>query len=262
MNVRDALRTAKLSSNEMEMLLSFVLGKARTWILMNPGHALSMPEEKRLQTLQDRRLRHEPMAYIIGEKEFYGRMFFVDTAVLIPRPATESVVELALEMIRGGAGDCREADTDIVAWGTWFKKEKVETIVDVGTGSGCIAVMLACKQLDLNIIATDVSQDALSIAQKNAERHGVRDRIDFRQGDLLDPVSDLNSPFLLVSNPPYIPDGTKLKADVSQFEPHGALFAGAQGTKVLGALLKQAEVHPYCCGFTLECRQEQANRSY
>ena len=118
--------------------------------------------------------------------------------------------------------------------------------------------MLALELPNHKFIATDISSEALEIAKANAKKHAVHDRIDFRIGDGLEPVKDIKEPFLLVSNPPYIPEGEFVSSDV-HFEPETALFAGTDGMDVLMPIFSAAKKHEYCRGIVLECRKEQAN---
>ena len=152
----------------------------------------------------DRRARREPIAYITGVQEFWNRDFAVSPAVLIPRPETELIIEEALSMV-------------------------FATFADIGTGSGCLAVTLAAEFPRARGVATDISAPALTVARANAERHGVADRIEFRETRYLDGVA---GPFdLIVSNPPYVTDGEHetLAPEVRDFEPRSALTAGPDG---------------------------------
>jgi len=173
-----------------------------------------------------RRGNGEPAAYLTGFKEFYSLSFSVDRSVLIPRPETEDLVLQTLDKIKT------------------YSEANAPAIADVGTGSGIIAVTLAKHlpqhQKEAKIIAVDISTEALSIARHNAEMHGVADRIDFRQSDLLEQVSETLD--IVVSNPPYIsqPEYEGLPADVRNFEPKEALLAGAKGTEVIERLIPQS----------------------
>ena len=171
-------------------------------------------------TLVDRRCRREPIAYILGEREFWGRPFEVTPDVLIPRPETELIIEEALELFPAGRAP--------------------GIIVDVGTGSGCLAVALALEFPQARVIATDISAGALAVARRNAETNGVAGRIDFRMGNLLDPVSETAD--LIVSNPPYVASGDApgLIPEVREHEPHVALFAGTDGLSLFGRLFPAA----------------------
>jgi len=135
--------------------------------------------------------------YITGEKEFYGRTFSVDPRVLVPRPATESLVDVALAWLHEPTDTVVPIDAGIVAMSCILRHEPTSAVVDVGTGSGAIAVTLALEMPDLTVIATDVSRGALDVAERNAERHGVRDRIAFLHGPCLEPLRDFRNSFLL-----------------------------------------------------------------
>ena len=174
-----------------------------------------------LQRLVLRRMTHEPVAYITGVREFYGRDFMVTRAVLIPRPETEGVIEAVPPDIFAGQGT----------------NEPVA--LDIGTGSGCLAITLALEHPATRVIATDVSREALAIANENAQRLGA-DRVEFVESPLVPP--GLPPLDLIVTNPPYVPerDRESLSPDVRDFEPALALFAGEDGLDVIRALLPQA----------------------
>ncbi len=204
------------------LLARHVLGwSAADWLTRR-----SMPGtpdfESRFQALVERRSRHEPVAYLTGEREFYGRTFRVTPDVLIPRPETELVVA---EAIAFAADAPRDAHL---------------VVVDVGTGSGCLAVTIALELPRAEIVATDVSSAALAIARANARRFGVLDRIDFRHGAFLAGV--VHPPALIVANPPYVgeADAASLPPDVRDYEPRDALFAGAGGLDVIRELVPAA----------------------
>jgi release factor glutamine methyltransferase len=177
----------------------------------------------RLAPLVARRARHEPVAYITGRREFYGRPFLVTPDVLIPRPETELVVEEALTCLHAGPPGAGRVD-----------------LLDVGTGSGCLAVTLALEWPPAHVTATDVSPAALDVARQNARRFGVADRVAFRQGPMAAGLSGRVD--LVVANPPYVPDGDLpgLSADVADYEPPGALFAGPDGLDVIRGLVPEA----------------------
>lgn len=165
--------------------------------------------------LVERRASGEPVAYIVGKREFWGLDFEVSPAVLIPRPETELLVEEALKAIDAG-GAAR--------------------VADACTGSGCVAVALAHARPSLAVIATDISEPALHVAARNAERHEVADRVEFRLASGLEGVGDVD---LVVANPPYISraEAPTLMKDVVDYEPHSALFAEGDGLDVIRALL-------------------------
>lgn len=184
----------------------------RAWLIANGNHSLLPDTERKFLGYVARRLAGEPIQYILGEAEFYGLPFSVTRDVLIPRPETEHLVEKVLQL----------ADQ--------FLKPR---LVDVGTGSGAIAVALAAHLLSASIAATDVSAAALGVARRNAERNGLADRIRFVSGDLLAPLED-ELFHIVVSNPPYVGDAEapSLAVEVREFEPHAALFAGADGLAI------------------------------
>ena len=257
MKVVDVLKQSKLPALEAELLVAEVLGKDRTWILAHGDEQVSEEQLVIVDNLIKRRKNAEPIAYIIGKKEFYGRDYVVSPDVLIPRPATEGLVDAALAYLKNQNEEITEIDTDIVAFTNRFNNSDPEIIVDIGTGSGCIAITLALET-DRKIIATDISQNALSLAKQNSEYHSVSDRIEFREGSLLKPIMDIDVPFLLVSNPPYIPEEEELMKDVSEYEPKDALFAGSDGMSILKQLTEAAQKNPHCTGLVFECKQVQA----
>ena len=190
-----------------------------------------VPPAEPLQKFREwvkRRAAGEPVAYLVGHKEFYSLKFKVTPATLIPRPETEHLIVAALEVCKDrndSAGPVR--------------------IIDVGTGSGCIAVTLAKHMENQNVIAaTDISLEALAVARENAQAHEVDSRIRFYEGDLLDALPEGSKPVdLIVSNPPYIGrcEIDTVEATVKDFEPESALFAGEQGTEIIERLIPQAE---------------------
>ena len=181
-----------------------VLGHSETRILAHPEEELDEDSAGRFRELLERRLSGEPIAYIFGQREFYGRDFAVDTRVLIPRPETEHLVEVALEL------DLPERPR----------------ILDLGTGSGCVAVTLACELPAARLTATDVSPAALAVARINARRHGVAERVRLAAADLAHPLR-LGGFDLVVSNPPYVglAEAPLLSTEVRDHEPAAALFA-------------------------------------
>ena len=257
MTIQDALDAAKIARSEAEILMAHLLEKDRSWILGHSETELDAARIIQLTDLFERRSGGEPIAYITGQKEFYGRDFVVNPFVLIPRPSTEGLIDLVLECITKPKDDLREVDAQIIVCSKVIRDATPQVIVDVGTGSGCIAITLALECPNTQIIATDISQDALDVAKANAEKHHVDSRIDFRTGDLLDPIADLDEAFFLVSNPPYIPEDEDIMSEVRDFEPSSALFGGEDGTGVVRRLIRQATAHPSCAGYVLECRKEQ-----
>lgn len=203
---------------DTDTLLLHVLEKTKSWLLAHSDEQLAASEASRYAELLERRYRGEPIQYIVGEAEFYGLPFRVTPDVLIPRPETEHLVEKALEVAAS------------------FPAPR---IVDVGTGSGCIAVALAHHLPQARITAIDLSAPALAIAEENAKRNGVALR--FLEGDLLTPVAGEHFD-LIVSNPPYVPlaDRASLAVEVRDHEPALALFAGPDGLEICRRLIPSA----------------------
>jgi len=203
---------------EAEILLAHILGRPRTFLLAHPEAVLTPEQAARFTDGVGRRAAGAPLPYITGHIEFYGLDFAVTPDVLIPRPETELLVEEAL---------------------AWLKSRPAATVVDVGAGSGCIVVTLATHAPDAHFYATDLSAAALDVARANAERHGVRSRITFLEGDLLSPLDE--SVDVLVSNPPYVAETEwdALPLSVQQ-EPRLALTSGVDGLDAIRRLLAQA----------------------
>jgi release factor glutamine methyltransferase len=210
----------KQARRDAETLLLFVLDKDRAWLIAHSGEEPSAADGGRFAALIEQRYLGEPIQYITGEQEFYGLPFRVNDDVLIPRPETEHLVEKALEL----AGR--------------FARPR---IVDVGTGSGAIAVALAHKLPKARITAVDISTVALEVARGNAERNGVARRIEFKESDLLAAVADERFE-IVVSNPPYVPvnDRETLAVEVREHEPAVALFGGEGGLALYRRLIPAA----------------------
>ena len=209
---------------QAELLLAHALETTRALLLARLSEPITPGVAARYAANVAQRAQHEPLAYILGHQEFYGLDLLVDRRVLIPRHETESLVELALDAAR---------HTGHVS----------PVVVDVGTGSGAIALALAKNLAQTRIVATDASHNALVVAQTNAKRLHLETRVEFLQGDLLEPVT--GSFDLLVSNLPYIPSRRfdQLPREVRAFEPRLALDGGANGLMVLRRLLHQLESH-------------------
>jgi release factor glutamine methyltransferase len=208
---------------DAELLARHVLRWDRAAVLTRGREPLPPEFDERYAPLVALRAAREPVAYILGHREFWGLEFEVNTDVLIPRPETEVLVEEAIAWTRG--------------------HEKCRRIIDVGTGSGCIAIALALEVLSAEIVATDNSAAALAVARRNALRHNVHSRITFLQTDLLEDVEGAAD--LIVSNPPYIPDSDAegLQPEVAMYEPAAALFAGNDGLAMLRRLFITASAH-------------------
>ena len=194
---------------DAEVLLMHFLKTDRLQLFMHPAKELSTEECAGYFHWIERRRRGEQVAYIVGRKEFWSLVFEVDRHVLIPRPETECLIEEVLTHYGREAGRPR--------------------IIDIGTGSGAIGVVLAKELPSARVIATDISQGALSVACRNAERHGVAGQMEFIEGDLF--ASAAGEFDIIVSNPPYIPDDVYplLPEGIRAFEPQGALIAGPDG---------------------------------
>lgn len=171
----------------------------------------------------------EPVQYVVGNADFLGRVFLCDRRALIPRPETEELVEAVAALVR--------------AWPETASSPARLRIVDVGTGTGCIAISLALELPRAEVIATDLSAEALALARENATAHGQDARVTFRQADLLDGFAPASAD-LIVSNPPYIAENeaASLAQEIREHEPHAALFAGADGLAVIRRLADQAAV--------------------
>ena len=206
---------------DAEVLLAHALGCNRVRLYTHFDQPLTSSELDSFRALVRRRAQREPVAYLCGTREFFSRDFAVSPDVLIPRPETEHLVESALE---------------------WLQSQGLTAprILDVGTGSGALAVTLAAEVPASRVTACDMSAAALQIAARNAAAHGVHERIQWGHGDLLAPVA---GPFdLIVSNPPYVASGDRpeLERDVRDYEPSLALFAGTDGLDIIRRLLPQA----------------------
>lgn len=203
---------------DAELLLLRAVGRDRAWLLTHPDEEITHPQVDRYQAWIARRAAQEPVQYILGEQEFYGLRFRVTPDVLIPRPETEHLVEALLARVPHDAA---------------------LRVADVGTGSGAIAVALAHALPQAQVTALDISQAALAVAQGNARDHGVEGRMRFAASDLLTAVQG-ETFHAIVSNPPYIASSELLEAQVRDYEPHTALFAGATGLEVYARLIPQA----------------------
>ncbi|HXO20582.1 MAG TPA: peptide chain release factor N(5)-glutamine methyltransferase, partial [Thermoanaerobaculia bacterium] len=203
---------------EAVLLLGKVLGLSEAQVMARGEQAVMPAAAARFGELLARRLDAEPVAYLLGEREFYGRPFHVDRRVLIPRPETEHVVEAALALTLPPA----------------------PLLLDVGTGSGCLAITLALEIPGARAVATDLSPGALAVAAANARRHGVAGRVHPVAADLVAGL-DLSRFDLVVSNPPYVDpsEAAQLSPEVRDFEPHLALFSPGAGDSTLARLFQE-----------------------
>lgn len=219
----------EIAALEADVLLAKAISKDQLFILTRSSEKLSDTESERFHKFLERRAKCEPVAYITGEKEFYGRMFSVTPDVLIPRPETELVVERALEILK-------ERSSDVC-------------LVDVGSGSGIIPLTILSelnerRQTLKNVFASDISKSALAVAMNNAKCLSLYDQIKFLCGNLLEPLNNLLSEVecsfeLITANLPYVADKEILPLEVDNYEPQLALRGGENGLGVISRLLEQ-----------------------
>ena len=208
---------------DAELMLGSILGRSRAYLLAHPETRLDSGQAARWSSWLRKRAEHYPIQYLLGRQEFFGRSFAVGPGVLIPRPETELLVDVCLEWL------------DAMA----LPDPKV---LDVGTGSGALAVTLAAERQRLRVTATDISRRALAVAGRNAARHGCASRIEFLQGRNLQPLEGRRDRWdLVVSNPPYVAtvDRGRVDRSVAAFEPREAVFAGPDGMEMYEVLLKE-----------------------
>lgn len=213
---------------DAEVILSRAIGCSRVDLLSHPG---LVPSDKAIEKFMqgvDRRTEREPLAYIIGEREFYGICFEVDRSVLVPRPETEVLVDTAIQFLRN---------------------LRCPAVADIGVGSGAVAVSIAKNVPDAVVYGTDLSASALEVARRNAELAGVQERMHFLEGDLYAPLDDMSFD-LIVSNPPYIPTGEidSLEPEIAKYEPREALDGGPDGMDCHRRLTSAAPEYLKCGG--------------
>lgn len=228
--VRDTTNTLRPHSDapqlDAERITLSALGQREsTYLITHSKDPVSTQQAEEIARMQNLRITGMPLAYILGEADFYGRTFLVTPDVLIPRPDTEALIERAREIIPKLSASLH----------------RPLAIADVCTGSGCIAITMALEFPEHTFIATDISPAALAIAKQNAKKHGAEDRITFLQGDMLEPLQDKQVD-LILSNPPYIPtEEVSQAADTIEtrgllFEPHIALDGGVDGQTFVDAI--------------------------
>lgn len=204
-----------IPAKEIEILIMFLLDKNPIWLYLNYNNEFE--KENELQTLVKKRATNYPLEYITKKASFYGEQFIVNEGVLIPRPETEFLVENAFNILK--------------------EQKESKTVVEIGTGSGIISVMLALLIENIKIIAVDINPKALELAKQNAKKFGVLEKIDFRLSNLFENIFEENI-FMVVSNPPYIANDYKLPKNV-KFEPSNALFGGVIGDELLKNIIKE-----------------------
>lgn len=216
------LHEAEVDSTRLtaSLLLGHALAKSRSDLIAAQGKTLKASELENANRLLIRRINREPLEYITGKHEFFGREFIVNSGVLIPRPETE----------------------DIILWlKENFATDANFTCCDIGTGSGCLAVTVACEFLNAKVTATDLYDTPVQITQQNALKHGIE--IDITKADILEGV---NKTFdVIISNPPYVPESDRqsLDPEVIDHEPKEALFGGSDGTQITRRMLPQLHTH-------------------
>lgn len=214
----DQLAELASAKRDAELLLIRAMGVDRAWLMTHGDAALTAEQTAKFENWIERRARNEPVQYIVGETEFYGLTLGVTPDVLIPRPETEHVVEAVLSMV---------------------KRDAALRLCDVGTGSGAIAIALAHELPHAQVTGVDISWSALAVARRNRERHGVGERVRLVESDLLNAVRGEKFD-VIVSNPPYVREDEVLEAQVREYEPHTALFAGPTGLEVYRRLIPEA----------------------
>jgi release factor glutamine methyltransferase len=231
-----------------ELLLMFTLDCDRASLYAHPERELTAAETARYQAALAERARGVPAQYITGHQEFWGLDFIVTPAVLIPRPETEHLIETVLDLLTSNLGPQTSDFRPASSKSQGLKSEArgpvsgvALRLLDVGTGSGCIAIALAKELPHAEIHATDISPPALEIARANAARHQVETRIHFHDADLLAGIAPASLDFV-VSNPPYVgeSEADQVQLEVRKFEPHNAVFAGPAGTEVIARIIPQA----------------------
>jgi len=217
---------------EVQTLLQQVLKVSRAYLLAHPERCLNDSEQARYEELLQRRLRGEPMAYLLGEREFFGLMFKVTTSTLIPRPETELLVELALQHIPQIRPSPQPSD----------ETPSLIRVLDLGTGSGAIALSIAHTRPDVEVVAIDASTEALAVARENAQRLGIGNAA-FVQSDWYAAL-DAQRFDLIASNPPYVAAGDPhLQRGDLRFEPASALASGDDGLHDIRRIVIHAQVH-------------------
>lgn len=205
---------------EVSLLFSHILKLTRTELFLRKDAAISEQDARQLKQMLARRLKREPLAYILGEWEFWSLPFYVTPEVLVPRPETELLVEYVLSFIANTNND--------------------PLILELGTGSGIIPIVLALESRKAGIVSIDCSQAALRVADRNAARHNVEDRIDFLNGFWLDALLELEIFDCVVANPPYVTEGFRSRMQPElEYEPEGALFSGEKGMDAMHYFIPQ-----------------------
>ena len=219
-SIAEALRTAGIDPADSRVLLRSVLGASAAHLAAHPEQVLTEVESKRYRAWVERRRIGEPVAYITGEREFYSLAIKVTPAVLIPRPETELLVEAALELVAA---------------------DSPARVLDLATGSGCVAAAIGRHRPRARVTAADISRDALAVARENAKAHGVE--VEFIESDWFAALAGRRFD-LIVANPPYVAEGDPhLDEGDLRYEPCNALVAGPDGLACIGAIVSRADAH-------------------
>jgi release factor glutamine methyltransferase len=288
MNINYWLKQSKIDHLDAELLLEFVTKKPREWILAHGDFELTDAHIKHLEQLLTRRLNREPIAYILGKKEFYGREFIVTSDVLIPRPETESLIDIAKKAFHDVSAEAFQTVTTVetrqrclvcddrlnscrTSRGRHGKPDYTEKtvsskpakpdILDIGTGSGAIAITLALELPNTQIFASDISEKALGIARRNAEQ--LNAAVKFLKSDLLQNISDKKFD-IIVANLPYVARDWQTSPE-TMHEPAIALFAADHGLKLIKKVIQTAPPHLKPYGYLvleLDTRQIAAARTF
>jgi len=233
MTIKEWLNQCRINQLDAQLILSHVLNKSKEWILAHDDILLPTLKLREINNMQKRRIANEPMAYLLGSKEFFRRNFVVSPNVLIPRPETENLVELVIDKI----GD------------------KNAQILDVGTGSGCVAITLDLELPNSEVTAVDISQKALKTARKNAKN--LKSKIRLQKSDLLSNIAKKQKFNLIIANLPYVDRSWQTGAEI-EFEPDIALFAPENGLKLIKRLISESPAFLLQKGYlALEADQRQ-----
>ena len=222
------LTQAKIDTPRLdaEILLARILDKPRTYLMTWPEREVSASEAQTFEQWIRRRLKNEPVAYILGDQEFYGHLFKVSPAVLIPRPETEHLVEKAIDW-------CRAKQLD------------APKVLDLCTGSGCVGLTVALEIPGAEVTLSELSSEAKSVAEQNCNDHGLQDRVQVLEGDLFESVLDGQRFDLILANPPYVEESymDQMQKDVRDYEPHLALFAPEDGLSLVRRIIMESPAY-------------------
>jgi release factor glutamine methyltransferase len=258
-NLSTILQSYSIPIREGHIIASKILNVDRSHILAFYSSLFCTDEQSILLHAAYQRLQNgEPIQYILGSKEFYGHDVYIDHRVLIPRPCTEQLVEMYIQWHKNPLQTftSKEIDSEICAVLYAKNTQTPDYLMDIGTGSGCIAISLGLELPNLQIIATDSSKDALEVARINRDKHAVKN-IELCLECEFESISQCTVPFFVISNPPYIPNHRNAAKNVHNFEPHSALYADNNGRAVLESICVLVKNNPQCIGCILECEQHQ-----